>query len=406
MQSLRPYIEGQRFLVRSDHAALKWLISLKDPTRRLARWCYRLSTFDYEIIHRPGRKHQVPDALSRLLRPDNQSEDHPQPVADELPPFDDTSFAVTRNKSKKMKKKVAPQIEEPPEAAHPTLHSENGTHELGDIPTPVDKELDRQDAEDLDMELDALDVVMMRTLGISEDADAEEIEATGIPKDLMPPKEGLMQPITQAELLESQQTDADCQELSRRLTSEPSFFEGSDGLLRRKHPSIPNVKQIVLPQALRKRLCHMAHYAIIAGHPGQTRMKHTIQQTYYWPQMAADVMATVRSCPHCAKNRIRLVKNSNQMKLFPATRPLESISMDLLGPLQKSRAGNRFILVMTDRFTKLTQVVSLRRITAAVIAAAVCQHCVRNSVRCEGRKNSTCCVVATMDRSSAVRICK
>ena len=73
MQSLRPYIEGQRFLVRSDHAALKWLISLKDPTGRLARWCYRLSTFDYEIIHRPGRKHQVPDALSRLLRPNNQS---------------------------------------------------------------------------------------------------------------------------------------------------------------------------------------------------------------------------------------------------------------------------------------------------------------------------------------------
>ena len=62
------------------------------------------------------------------------------------------------------------------------------------------------------------------------------------------------------------------------------------------------------------------------------------------------------------------------MKLFPATAPLESMAMDLLGPLQKSKAGNRFILVMTDRFTKLTQVVRLRRITAAVIAAAFCQH--------------------------------
>ena len=118
----------------------------------------------------------------------------------------------------------------------------------------------------------------------------------------------------------------------------------------------------------------MAHYAVIAGHSGQTRMKHTIQQTYYWPQMATDVMSTVRSCPNCAKNRIRLIKNSNPMKLFPATAPLESMAMDLLGPLKKSKAGNRFILVMTDRFTKLTQVVTLRRNTAAVIAEAFCQH--------------------------------
>ena len=140
------------------------------------------------------------------------------------------------------------------------------------------------------MKLDSLDVVMMRTLGISEDDDAEEIEATDIPQDLIAPTEGLTQPIIQAELLEAQQTDADCQELSRRLNSEPTFFEGSDGLLRRKHPSIPNLNQIVMPQALRRRLCHLAHYAVITGHPGQTRMKHTIQQTYYWPQMADDVM--------------------------------------------------------------------------------------------------------------------
>ena len=92
--------------------------------------------------------------------------------------------------------------------------------------------------------------------------------------------------------------------------------------------------------------------------------------------MAADVMSTVRSCPNCAKNRIRLIKNSNSMKLFPATAPLESMAMDLLGPLQKSKAGNRFILVMMDRFTKLTQFVPLRRITAAVIAAAFFQHLV------------------------------
>ena len=32
------------------------------------RWRLRLMEFDYEIVYRPGRVHQVPDALSRLLR--------------------------------------------------------------------------------------------------------------------------------------------------------------------------------------------------------------------------------------------------------------------------------------------------------------------------------------------------
>ena len=118
----------------------------------------------------------------------------------------------------------------------------------------------------------------------------------------------------------------------------------------------------------------MAHHAVLGGHPGQTRMTDTLRRTYYWPQMAADVLATVRSCPPCAKNRLRLIRKSNPMKLFPATTPLECVAMDLLGPLPASKAGNKYILVITDRFTKLTQIVCLRKTTAYIIAAAFCSH--------------------------------
>lgn len=90
--------------------------------------------------------------------------------------------------------------------------------------------------------------------------------------------------------------------------------------------------------------------------------------------MAADIIQTVRTCQHCAKNRIRLIKRSNPMKLFPATEPLESVAMDLLGPLPKTKKGNQYILVITDRFTKLTQIVPLRTITAEAVAAAFVIH--------------------------------
>ncbi len=64
--TLRPYIEGTLFSVRTDHNSLNWLISLQDPAGRLARWRILLSEFDYSIDYRHGRVHQVPDALSRV----------------------------------------------------------------------------------------------------------------------------------------------------------------------------------------------------------------------------------------------------------------------------------------------------------------------------------------------------
>ena len=66
------------------------------------------------------------------------------------------------------------------------------------------------------------------------------------------------------------------------------------------------------------------------------------------------------------------------MKLFPATKPLEFVAMDILGPLPRTRHGMRFILVVTDRFTKLTKTEALRTITAVSVAKAFCKTWVFN----------------------------
>ena len=70
--------------------------------------------------------------------------------------------------------------------------------------------------------------------------------------------------------------------------------------------------------------------------------------------------------------RVKLRKHLNRLRMFPPTRPLKSLAIDILGLLPKTRAGKRFLLVITDRFTKLTQVVALRTTTAYTVAIAFC----------------------------------
>ncbi|KAK3917306.1 Transposon Ty3-I Gag-Pol polyprotein, partial [Frankliniella fusca] len=65
----RCYLEGYFFHVITDHASLLWLDNLKDPVGRLGRWAVRLQQYDYKVIHRKGKEHQAPDALSRAALP-------------------------------------------------------------------------------------------------------------------------------------------------------------------------------------------------------------------------------------------------------------------------------------------------------------------------------------------------
>lgn len=89
VRTLRPYVEGTKFTVRTDHDTLRWIISLTESSGRPTRWQLRLAEYDFTIQYRPGRVHQVPDALSRLIS--LKDSDDPRRVVevdDEIPTLD------------------------------------------------------------------------------------------------------------------------------------------------------------------------------------------------------------------------------------------------------------------------------------------------------------------------------
>ncbi|KAK3542197.1 hypothetical protein QTP86_017593 [Hemibagrus guttatus] len=73
LEHFRPYVEGLHVTIFTDHSGLKWLMSRPNPTGRLARWSLRLQDFDFNIVHKPGSRKKVPDALSRNPLTDNES---------------------------------------------------------------------------------------------------------------------------------------------------------------------------------------------------------------------------------------------------------------------------------------------------------------------------------------------
>lgn len=65
-RSFKHYLLGKEFILRTDHNSLRWLHYFQGLEGQLARWVEQLASFQYEIVHRPGKAHANADALSRL----------------------------------------------------------------------------------------------------------------------------------------------------------------------------------------------------------------------------------------------------------------------------------------------------------------------------------------------------
>ena len=65
LKKYRQHLLGRPIIVRTDHAALKYLLTTPEPVGQQGRWLDLLSVYDITIQHRPGRVHGNSDALSR-----------------------------------------------------------------------------------------------------------------------------------------------------------------------------------------------------------------------------------------------------------------------------------------------------------------------------------------------------
>ena len=181
------------------------------------------------------------------------------------------------------------------------------------------------------------------------------------------------------ELRELQQNDPTL-EVPRRLAEDGDGVSGGkgffyrDGLLRRRWiPVVVSegdeaVEQLVLPVVCRGVVMKVAHNIPLAGHLGKNKTTDRVLQRFYWPTVYRDVAQYCRSCGECQKCPSRRVQKVPLVPLPVMTVPFDRVAMDIVGPLPRSRAGNRYILVFCDYGTRYPEAVPLRNIDAEHVA--------------------------------------
>eukprot|EP00731_Ephydatia_muelleri_P004705 Em0002g881a len=142
------------------------------------------------------------------------------------------------------------------------------------------------------------------------------------------------------------------------------------GLLYRvgKEREMQTREQLVLPTKCRRVVMELAHSIPLAGHLGKRKTTDRTLQRFYWPTVRRDIAEFCRCCETCQK----LSKGKPQRApLIPPAivdEPFKRIAMDIVGPLPRSRSGNRYVLVICDFATRHPEAVALRTTDAENVA--------------------------------------
>lgn len=261
IEKLRCYLELIKFTVITDHYSLIWLNNLKNVQGRLGRWVLRLQQYNFDIIHRKGKEHVVPDCLSRAV-----------------PVIDNINLPIVTDEHDKWYERMCERVRE-----------------------------------------NSLKFRQWRVCG---------------------------------------------QILYKYISGEKNeVHEEKDKW------------KLVMPKKNRRMLLKQCHDDVISGHLGVYKTYNRLLTHYYWPGMQRDVRDYVRKCTVCARYKPVCKKTPGEMGKRPnIERCWQMISVDLVGPLPRSKKGNFCIVVITDYFSKFSLFFPIKKATSSAVIKIMEDH--------------------------------
>ena len=316
----RHYLIGQKFTLRTDHEAIRFLQRAKQPGGRLFRWLTLLQEYEFDVEHVPGKSIPHVDALSRCL--------------------------------------VRAVQQEAPDVRTDEQVDQDGGQEDG---------RQEQDDEEDDVRSDDR---------LDQDGDREDAHQHQQLKDLV--VESARDPVLCQLIHHLKGEEVATDHLTTEQQAELTFYQGLEGLhvrdgrIQRRSRGHQRAQQLV-PASLRELVVQLAHAPPLSGHGGVKRTLHRLTARYFWYNMKKDVRRVCGSCSSCLEVKPKNVASTEGRGTVPVLgEPLAHWSADVL-ELPESENGYRYVLVVTDQFTKWIEAFPLKRQTAEDVAQCLVQ---------------------------------
>ena len=113
--------------------------------------------------------------------------------------------------------------------------------------------------------------------------------------------------------------------------------------------------QLIVPRALQQTMCREVHDGRAATHMGKRRVLRILSKYFFWYKMDKDVNWWIRTCDVCQRRKRPTKEPKAPMTKYVSGFPNERVAMDVMGPFIKSKNGNRYVLCMTDHFSKFSR---------------------------------------------------
>ncbi|CAF1321713.1 unnamed protein product [Adineta steineri] len=312
-QKFRSYVEGQQFLLETDHKPLLSLMKKPYHNARIERWMVTLQQYDMIIQHISGKDNTTADALSRY------PVDHPNLIDD------DTALLHT---------------------------SSTQTDDLF-ISMVTTRSMTRQH----------LPLVPSTTTTSS----SSPLPRTPISSSTSPPNSP---PIISSSpslldikflfdhdtLHQHQHQDPVIQKIKNISPLNSKYkLDDHDILYKIVTRSTGHVLEIpYVPASLISQVLLTYHNSTFnGGHFGIKRTFYKIRDRFFWPNMYKDIVRHISSCINCRKNKPSRRKPDGHLHTIEPPRSIwERLAMDYVGPVPQSKSGNKYFLVLTDLFSK------------------------------------------------------
>ena len=317
---LRPLLFGSRFIVVMDHSALKHLREFKDLSSRVMRWATYLAPLTFGIKFRPGVDN-ISDSLSRL-----NLEDLDFQSAKYLEQQAGLNYlSLSMSNPDEIKKQ------------------EDDFQESVDV-TTKDKVKEHQETV---MNKPPPDQKMLRWLQWVENW-------------LLTRKWMMLQDPRFQSLPRDWKRSANAQKQILKL-------EGHG----------ENQELYIFHQGIWKTCLHaMELYAICQemheeGHQSWSATAMLLKKEYYAPHLMEITKSIVSGCDICKRYAQRMKKLVELLSQFQGFHPFAQVSMDFIGPLEKTASGNKHIMLIVDHNTQYAVAVALPDTSAELIGVVL-----------------------------------